>query len=108
MPYFACPYLNKEVELTEEREKHIAERHPDLLPNHRECIADTLADPDQIRRSIHFAIARLFTRWFENIRGGKYVVIVVVTETAPNDRHWVITAYMARKLVKGEIEWKRN
>jgi hypothetical protein len=43
---FPCPYLQSEVELTEERERHIVERHPDLLPEHRVCIADTLADPD--------------------------------------------------------------
>ena len=47
---FSCPDLQGEVELTEERERHIAERHPDLLPEHRERIAETLADPDQIQK----------------------------------------------------------
>ncbi len=41
---FPCPFLQGEVELTEERERHIAARHPDLLPEHRERIAETLAD----------------------------------------------------------------
>ena len=27
MSRFPCPYLNSEVELTEERERHVAERH---------------------------------------------------------------------------------
>ncbi len=40
---FPCPYLQAEVELSEEREGHIAERHPDLLPEHRERVAQTLA-----------------------------------------------------------------
>jgi hypothetical protein len=106
--HFKCPYLNAQVELTDERERHIAERHPDLLPEHRQCIADTLVDPDQVRRSARFASARLFTRWFESVRGGKYVVVVVVSESAPGGRHWVITAYIARKLAEGEIEWKRD
>ena len=43
---FPCPYLRSEVELTREREKHIQERHPDLLPRYRDRIALTLADPD--------------------------------------------------------------
>ena len=47
MPFFECPYLRGEVELTEDRERHIAENHPDLLPAHRGRIADTLADPGQ-------------------------------------------------------------
>ena len=105
---FPCPYLDAEVELTDERERHIVERHPDLLPEHRQLIVDTLANPDQVRRSTRFASARLFTRWFESVRGGKYVVVVIVSESAPGGRHWIITAYIARKLAEGEIEWKRD
>ena len=105
---FPCPYLNAQVELTDEREQHIADRHPDLLPEHRQRIADTLADPDQVRRSTRFANARLFSRWFDSVRGGKYVVVVIVSELAPVDRYWVITAYIARKLAEGDIEWKKD
>jgi hypothetical protein len=47
--HFPCPYLQTQVELTEERERHIAERHPDLLLEQRTCIADTLAESDQVR-----------------------------------------------------------
>jgi hypothetical protein len=105
---FDCPYLSGEVELTDEREHHIAENHPDLLPEHRECIAQTLGDPDQVRTSLRFKNARLFSRWFDIVRNGKYIVVVVVSERGPIARHWIITAYMARKLAGGEIEWKRN
>jgi len=48
---FPCPHLDGEVELTEEREHHITERHPDLLPEHRPRLAETLAAPDQVRTS---------------------------------------------------------
>jgi hypothetical protein len=60
MSRFLCPYLKEEVGLTEERECHIAERHPDLLPEHRKRVLETLADPDQVRRSVRFGNARLF------------------------------------------------
>jgi hypothetical protein len=106
---FACPYLGSNVELTDERECHIANDHPDLLPDHRQCIADTLVDPDQVRRSSRFGNARLFSRWFELLRGGRYAVVVVVSDSAPKVRHWIITAYITRKLAKGgEIEWERT
>ena len=108
MTQFLCPYLNAPVELTDERERHIAERHPDLLPEHRQCIVDTLDDPDQVRRSTCFAGARLFSRWFESVRGGKHVVVVVVSGLDPGARHWIITAYLARRLAGGEVEWKRG
>ena len=70
-------------------------------------IAETLADPDEIRRSVRFNNARLFSRRFEGVKGGKHVVVVVVSDAAFS-RHWIITAYMARKLSKGGIEWKKS
>jgi hypothetical protein len=32
MTRFPCPYLGGGVELTDQREQHIAEAHPDFLP----------------------------------------------------------------------------
>jgi hypothetical protein len=96
------------VELTEERERHIAERHPDLLPEHRDRIAKTLAQPDQVRRSIHFGAAKVFSRWYSDLRQGKHVVVVVVSEVDPSQRHWIITAYIARRMAEGDVEWKRG
>ena len=108
MVEYACPHLAAAVELTEERERHIAERHPDLLPEHKARIGEVLADPDEVRRSARFAHARLFSRWFTGLRGGKHVVVVVVSDREDGDRHWVITAYMARKLAEGTVEWTRD
>ena len=108
MQIFPCPYLRGEVELTDEREAHIAHTHPDLLPEYLAQIEQTLADPDQVRRSTRMSAARLFSRWFEEVRQGKYVVVVVVSEATPADRHWIITAYIARRLANGEVEWNRN
>ncbi len=108
MNRFPCPYLRTDVELTEERERHIAERHPDLLPEYRRQLAETLAEPDQIRRSERFANARLFSRWYNDIRKGKYVVVVVVSEPDVLSRHWIITAYLTKKLAEGQIEWKQS
>ncbi len=71
MSQFPCPYLNAEVELTEERERHIAERHPDLLPEYRQQMVETLAAPDQVRRSVRFGNARLFSRWYTDVKKGK-------------------------------------
>ena len=108
MSRYPCPYLKGEVELTEQREQHIAERHPDLLPEHRPRIAETLLQPDQVRRSTRFGSARLFSRWYSDARLGKHVVVVVVSELDPAERHWIITAYIARRLVEGDVEWKRD
>jgi hypothetical protein len=105
---FRCPYLGVEVHLTEERERHIGESHPDLLPEHRDRLAETLADPDQVRHSARFGQARLFSRWFDTLKGGKHVVVVVVTQSGSAKRCWIVTAYLARKLAGGVIEWTRG
>ena len=108
MTRFPCAYLNAEVELTEEREHHIADRHPDLLPEHRQRVAEVLADPDQIRKSVRFGRARLFSRWYTDLQRGRHVVVVVVSEPGPRKRHWIITGYITKTLVEGEVEWRRR
>ncbi len=95
------------MELTEEREEHIVEGHPELLPNIRDRIRVTLEDSDEVRRSARSTSARLFSRRLDNIMGGKHVVVVVVSEVRPL-RHWVITAYVVSKLGQGAVEWMRN
>jgi hypothetical protein len=105
MKRFFCAYLDGEVQLSGEREAHIAERHPDLLPEHRERIGTTLADPDQVRRSRRFVAAKLFSRWLSDVKGSKHVVAV---SSGEDGRHWIITGYITRKLAKGEVEWERS
>lgn len=108
MALIRCPYLDAQVELSEAREFHIAESHPDLLPEYRERLAEVVAEPEVVRRSTRFAGAWLFSRWYDAIRGGKHVVVVIVSEPPPAERHWVITAYLARRLSGGEVTWKRG
>jgi hypothetical protein len=38
---------------------------------------------------------------------GRHVVVVVVSELA-RERHWIVTAYITRKLAQGEVEWRRS
>lgn len=108
MTLLPCPYLGVPVDLTEEREGHIRRHHPDLLPAHRANIIETISAPDQIRRSSRVGNARLFTKWYADLRGGKHVVVVVVSDQRKEAHPWIITAYLARKLAEGEIEWRRN
>ncbi len=92
------------MEFPEGREQHVLARHPDLLLAGRKFIANTLADPDQVRSSSRFGNASLFSRWYDVL--SKHVVVVVIDE--PNGRKWVVTAYIARKLVAGAVEWERT
>ena len=104
--YFYCLYLGAQVELTDEREAHIGEEHPEIEPAH---IAGTLAKPDAIRPSARAANSRLFVRWYDDLAGGKYAVVVVVTDPPPSQRRWIVTTYPASRLPsRGAVEWERS
>jgi hypothetical protein len=108
MTDFKCPYLSNVVHVTDERKAHIAQNHPDLLPEYEDRIGSVLNDPDQVRISERFKNARLFSKWFDNIRGGKYIVVVVISEDRPVNRNWIVTAYITRRLSGGRLEWKKK
>ncbi len=103
-----CPYLQSEVELTDERWQHILDKHPDLLPEYVAQMVTTLRDPDEVRRDERFPRTHLFSRWYAEVNKGKLVVVAVVSEPAPSLRYWIVTAYSTRRLRQGVIEWKRN
>jgi hypothetical protein len=98
--FFDCPYLSSQVELSDEREEHIIQNHPNTLPNYLEQLSETLANPDQVRLSKNDAQALLFSKWFDTIRTGRYLIVITVSDLETN-RHWIITAYTARKLAGG-------
>ena len=103
METFRCPYLGGLVELTDERERHIINKHGELLPGRRDYIAGALADPDLVlrREGAHESI--LFCRW--RCDAGKYAVVAVIADPG---RNWIITAYITPRLPKGETLWQRS
>lgn len=103
-----CPYLHGEVEWTEERERHIGERHPELLPSHRGKVEQTVADPDEVRTDADYPNTRLFDRWYGDLLGGKHVVVAIVSAETPEIRHWIVTAFIGRRPPRGDLEWKRR
>ena len=103
MDFFQCPYLGDRVELSDQREQHIRNRHSDLLSSHRELIPLTLLDPDRVQISPSDEAVRLFTRWHDSL--SNYVIVAVVIEAGP--RYWIITARIGRRLATGEAEWIR-
>jgi hypothetical protein len=58
-------------------------KHPDLLPEYIDYVAETLAEPDEVRRDSRFPATRIFARWCVNVKGGKFVAVVVVIDLSP-------------------------
>ena len=108
MVFFACPYLGGPVELTRERERHVRNRHPELLPGCFDQFVLTVADPDEVRLDELRDTTRSFSRWFPELKGGKFITVAVVSDRSPAERHWIRTAYVTRRLVRRKVEWKRD
>ncbi|MGB3138137.1 MAG: hypothetical protein WBG38_19320 [Nodosilinea sp.] len=104
---FGCPYLGATAELSAERENHIAAIHPGTLPTYLEQLTNTLEDPDQVRSSDRNPDALLFSKWFDSICTGRCMVVVTISDV-PSSRHWIITAYTARKLAGGTSLWQKS
>lgn len=102
-----CPYLGTNIELTDERREHILERHPDLLPDYIHRIAETVSDPDVVRRDKRFPSTRLLSRHYDDARRNKHLVVVVVSDDRTG-RHWIVTAYITGRVRQGDIEWTRT
>lgn len=107
--FFDCPYLGAQVELTDEREAHIRRLHPEVLTPARNLLADTMAEPDSVRRDYDDPDrTRHFSRWYDDLRGGRHLVVVVVTDEVPARRHWIVTVYASVEFEERDILWERS
>lgn len=112
MALLPCPYLGGEVELTAEREAHIRLRHPTLLPQHLDLVAETIRDPDKVRRAMLTEAQLMFVREFETLGAEPQVVVVVLEDEPRSDieqgQFWVVTAYRSDyEYVAGRLVWER-
>lgn len=101
--WYNCPYLKTKIELTDERHDHISHRHPDVLP-FLVYLGEVLESPDEIRTSQRDPETLVFYRFYRQMLGGKNLAAVVKR----NDRAFVLSAYLTRTRVNGEIVWAKN
>ena len=88
-----------EVQLTDERFRHILRRHPEMaFQLHR--FAETLASPDAVSPSRSSPAVQLYYRLYPDLRGrNRYICLVVKRETGYS---FILTAYLDRR-IKGEL-----
>ena len=102
---FRCPYLDADVELTDERESHVMMRHPGLGAGLPERLTSTLAEPGLVMQSRRSPSALLFSRWYDDLLNGKFLVVVVEGEAG---RRWIVTAHPSEAEIRGEVLWRRS
>jgi hypothetical protein len=94
-------YQNRQVRLTEERLAHIL-THPEMVDMESQ-IADTLKNPQLVRKSRSDDSAELFYRFYTQLAiGDKWLCIVV--KYLPDDA-FIVTAYFTDKPKKGDDLW---
>jgi len=89
--------IGRVIELTQERQKHIFEFHPDVNP-YFSRIEQVLEAPSEIRSSRHNPEVLLFYKYFADIKSGKYLAVVVKT----NQRNFILTCYLTDKIITGQ------
>jgi hypothetical protein len=90
------------IRLTEERWRHIAERHPEMADKH-EMVLEALAEPDEVQQGDFGEL--LAIRAYPGLDLGKFIV-VVYRENAPDDG-FVLTAYVtSRPSARRKVLWK--
>jgi len=95
-----CEKFGCSIRLTEERKQHIVSRHPEIRGNFNK-IKPTLAKPDLIVANRYAADEKYYHRFFETL--GNYLIVVVNT-----DKKFIITAFIAREVKKGKLQWKKD
>jgi hypothetical protein len=91
--------FGKIIELTHERWEHIALYHADIVP-FLDRLNAVLAHPDEVRRSLDDPQVNLFYKYYPDILGGKYVVVVV---KVGEERNFVLTAYLTGSVKTGAL-----
>ena len=95
---------NRSIRLTEERQAHIQTAHPEMTdPASR--LAETLAEPDRIMRSLHDEAVELFYKHYPSTPvTSKFLCVVLKVRP---DGCFVITAYYTDTIKRGERLWDK-
>lgn len=97
-------YTGKFIRLTEERWRHINERHPETL-NKEKHIEETMESPDFIQEGSKGELLAIKKFLKTPISDNKYCVVVY---TLKDTDGFIITAYFTRRpSFRRRLKWKR-
>lgn len=96
--YFSL-FLNEVIELTDERFNKIKRSHPEVIADLMSQLEAVIVEPDfVILKMQQFKLVRRVV-----YRGKMQWLVVIVNYDKPLNRYWVVTAYISRLPMKGEI-----
>jgi hypothetical protein len=92
------------IHLTDERWNYITSQHPEIKP-YKDRLGEVASGTDLIKKSRSDKDVWLYYRFFTDIFGGKYILVVVKREES---RHFVVTAYITDYIKGGELVWEKK
>lgn len=97
-------YLNRHIRLTDERFEHILE-HPEMV-EFIDDIEEVIKNPEIVIQSKSDINVEIYSyKKLTQLFGIKWLCVVV---KITNVDGFIITAYISRNLINGEILWERN
>lgn len=88
------------IRLTDERWKHVVNRHPEIK-SYIEKVKTTIKDPEILVSNPYHPYEKYYHHFFPRLKN--YIIVILEQQ-----KGFIITAYIARKIKKGKIEWKKN
>ena len=97
---------NRQIRLTDERQKHIEVDHPEMFGQF-DKIEQTTLNPDIIIRSRVDLCVELFYKHYDITPVNEKYLCIVVKKSDDGDI-FIITAYFTDTIKKGEILWRKK
>ena len=94
--------FGQEIILTAEVKRVVFAKHPEVS-HFFDKVTGTLALPDLVKRSTTDPRVRLYYRFYQEVFGGKFMVVVVKSV----EREFISTIYITDKVKGGEVIWQR-
>jgi hypothetical protein len=95
----------RQIRLTDEREEHIENDHPEMSGQIDKC-RETLLNPDKVIRSRTDPEVELFYKYYDVTSVTKKFLCVVVKGLTNN--LFIITTYFTDTVKRGELLWERK
>ncbi len=74
------------------------------MKNLRTEFENTIKEPEIVKRSAYDPEVVLYYLYFKELLGGKYIVAVVKID----DDNFVVSGYVAHKIKRGDVIWKKS
>lgn len=97
--------FGRKIRLTDERYKHIIEKHPEIK-DQEEKIKETLRKPELVKKSVYSNDVLIFYKYYKQTPvTEKYLTVGI---KLLNGEGFVVTVYFTDRIKEGEIIWKED